>query len=394
MAAGMTLVYRYSPWSQIVKRIYAPFFAIIFFSALISGSNPAPASAQQSIVDLILSVLAPPAIPTYYQPQAPQANEIWQPGYWANSNGNYFWVPGTWVMAPDPGLLWTPGFWAYNGSQYAWTPGYWAPQVGYYGGVNYGYGYYGNGYVGGNWVGNQFRYNTAVTNVNRTVIHNVFIDRTVVVNRWSHVSYNGGRGGINTRPTPRQVEMEHSHHVMPTNVQVQHERFAMQNRASFSTANHGRPVTTAVARPYTASNRPAAARVVQPQAAAHMAAQHAAVQHAAVEHRSAPVAHAAAVQHVTPEHVAPQHAMAPQSAAAPERAMAAQRAAAQQQRAAAPQRVMASQRTAAQQQRAAAPQRAPRAAAQPRAAQPKKPAAPPAGAPPDKRPGGGGERPH
>src|SRR6185312_17358289 len=113
----------------------------------------------------------------------------------------------------DPGLLWTPGFWAFNGSQYVWTPGYWAPQVGYYGGVNYGYGYYGNGYVGGNWRGDQFRYNTAVTNVNTTVIRNVFVDRTVVVNHWNHVSFNGGRGGILLRPTPRQIEFEHAHHM-------------------------------------------------------------------------------------------------------------------------------------------------------------------------------------
>ncbi len=77
----------------------------------------------------------------------------------------YYWVPGTWVQAPQPGLLWTPGYWGYQQQQnnYTWNQGYWGQNVGYYGGINYGAGYYGNGYVGGGWYGNAFRYNTAVT---------------------------------------------------------------------------------------------------------------------------------------------------------------------------------------------------------------------------------------
>ncbi len=63
---------------------------------------------------------------------------------------------------------------------YIWHAGYWGPHVGYYGGVNYGFGYMGIGFVGGMWAGREFRYNTAVMHVNTTVIHNTYVDRTSV----------------------------------------------------------------------------------------------------------------------------------------------------------------------------------------------------------------------
>ncbi len=43
---------------------------------------------------------------------------------------------------------------------------------GFYGGVNYGFGYIGVGYAGGRWNGNQFAYNASVNNVTTTVVHN------------------------------------------------------------------------------------------------------------------------------------------------------------------------------------------------------------------------------
>jgi hypothetical protein len=46
--------------------------------------------------------------------------------------------------------------------------------VGFYGGINYGFGYRGSGFYGGRWKGGQYFYNTRVTNVNRTIIHNVY----------------------------------------------------------------------------------------------------------------------------------------------------------------------------------------------------------------------------
>jgi hypothetical protein len=312
-------------------------FSVVF-------ANPLPARAD---VSFGVSVgFGPPAIPYYVQPPAPDPNDIWSPGYWAydRNDGGYYWVPGTWVPAPAPGLYWTPGYWGWNGAAFGWNAGYWGPSIGYYGGVNYGYGYYGNGYAGGRWDHNRFLYNTAITRVGGG-IHDTYVNRSVVNNRWNRVSYNGGRGGISARPTSGQRAAARSRRFGPTSVQTQHQTYASQSRANYSSVNHGRPATVAVARPYSAANRPAGARpsVTARTAAAHTppraAAAHTASRPTAVNrtaamrtatvtrHATAPVAHAAPVAHRAPvTHAAA--ARAPQRMAAPQRAMAAPRAAA------------------------------------------------------------------
>ena len=162
-----------------------------------------PASSNAAV---FISVgFAPPVLPVYVQPPCPQDGWMWTPGYWAYGDDGYYWVPGTWVPAPYEGALWTPGYWGWGGGLYVWHPGYWGPHVGYYGGVNYGFGYMGIGFVGGVWAASEFRYNTAVMHVNTTVIHNTYVDNTIVRNNTivndRHVAYSGGPGGINHPPT-------------------------------------------------------------------------------------------------------------------------------------------------------------------------------------------------
>ena len=110
----------------------------------------------------------------YDQPQDPGDDYIWTPGYWAWSPDGYFWVPGAWVEAPYEGALWTPGYWGYWNNSYGYYPGYWGQYIGYYGGINYGFGYVGYGYEGGYWGGGHFNYNRSVNNINITVVHNVY----------------------------------------------------------------------------------------------------------------------------------------------------------------------------------------------------------------------------
>ncbi len=90
----------------------------------------------------------PPPLPDYEQPDCPAPGYIWTPGYWGRGDEGYYWVPGTWVQPPQPGLYWTPGYWVAQDDSYGFHPGYWGPQVGYYGGINYGHGYGGRGYEG------------------------------------------------------------------------------------------------------------------------------------------------------------------------------------------------------------------------------------------------------
>jgi hypothetical protein len=194
--------------------------------------------------------IGPPAIPVYEQPLCPTDGYLWIPGYWGYGDDGYYWVPGYWEAPPTVGFLWTPGYWGYAGGLYGWHGGYWGPHIGFYGGVNYGYGYGGSGYYGGGWVGGRFRYNTAVTRVNTTVIHNTYIDRTVIRNTTENrVSYNGGPGGVNARPSAQEQSAMQEHHIQATSAQVQHEQTARSDRGQLASVNHGRPATAAVARP-------------------------------------------------------------------------------------------------------------------------------------------------
>src|SRR5208337_1482389 len=144
-------------------------YVYLFFIALAILAIPATTPAQIAVG---LSIhIGPPALPVYAQPICPGAGYMWTPGYWAYGEAGYFWVPGTWVMAPQPGLLWTPGYWGWGGGEYLWHEGYWGPTIGFYGGVNYGYGYVGSGYQGGYWRDHQFYYNQNVNNVNVTSVH-------------------------------------------------------------------------------------------------------------------------------------------------------------------------------------------------------------------------------
>src|SRR5690242_15428075 len=194
--------------------------------------------------------IGPPALPVYEQPACPGDGFIWIRGYWAWGPEGYFWVPGTWVIAPRVGLLWTPGYWGWGGGVYVWHPGYWGPHVGFYGGINYGFGYTGAGYAGGYWRGGAFVYNRAVTNVNVTVVHNTYnqtvVNNNVTVNR---VSYNGGAGGINARPSREEEAAVREQHIAPTSVQTQHEHASSSNRELLAASNHGRPPVAATARP-------------------------------------------------------------------------------------------------------------------------------------------------
>jgi hypothetical protein len=220
---------------------------VVFALLFVLLALPAASSAQ--VVGIAIRI-GPPALPVYEQPICPGPGYIWTPGYWAYGPDGYYWVPGTWVLAPAPGLLWTPGYWGWRGGFYVWHAGYWGPHVGFYGGINYGFGYTGVGFVGGFWRGGVFQYNTAVTHVNTTIIHNTYVNNTVVNNvTVNRVSYNGGPGGVNAQATREELRAENEHHIADTPAQTQHEQAAGSNRAMLYSANHGRPSVAATARP-------------------------------------------------------------------------------------------------------------------------------------------------
>src|SRR5262249_56619738 len=134
---------------------------------------------------------------------------------------------------------------------YLWHAGYWGPHVGFYGGIDYGFGYGGGGYEGGYWRGSQFYYNRTVTNVNTTNITNVY-NRTVVNNvNVTRVSFNGGSGGVAAPPTAAELSAEHDRHLGLGSGQRQQEQFARGNSSLPAAVNGGHspaPATPRAAR--------------------------------------------------------------------------------------------------------------------------------------------------
>ncbi|HTW81153.1 MAG TPA: hypothetical protein VME23_16510 [Terracidiphilus sp.] len=204
----------------------------------------------------------PPPLPVYNQPPCPGDGYIWTPGYWSWAPTGYYWVPGVWVAPPYVGALWTPGYWGFSLGQYAFFPGHWGLHIGFYGGINYGFGYIGVGYEGGYWNNGHFAYNSVYNNVGVNVVHNVY--RYNVINRninQTRVSFNGGRGGVYARPGPAEMAARREPYAPRMAAQVQHAESFRANREQFDEVNHGRPANLAVSRPIEADRnvRPVAA---------------------------------------------------------------------------------------------------------------------------------------
>ncbi|MBV8497298.1 MAG: YXWGXW repeat-containing protein [Gammaproteobacteria bacterium] len=232
--------------SQLAGCVVAPPPRVVYAPPPAPPPAPAPAYAAHADDADVQASEPPPPLPVYEQPACPVEGYLWTPGYWAWGIGGYYWVPGTWVAPPRVGLLWTPGYWGFVGGVYMFHAGYWGPHVGFYGGVNYGFGYVGVGFGGGRWVGNSFAYNQSVTNVNVTVVHNTYnetvINNNVTVNR---VSYNGGAGGTVATPTPQEKMAAQEQHVPPTVAQHQHVQQAAANPSLLAKNNGGRPAIAA-----------------------------------------------------------------------------------------------------------------------------------------------------
>ena len=228
------------------KRILRVLAPVLLLAAL-----PALSSAE-----VYISVgFAPPPLPVYVQPPCPSPGYIWVPGYWGWNDGAYYWVPGTWVLPPQVGLLWTPGYWGWNYGVYRWHPGYWGPQVGFYGGINYGFGYDGDGFEGGYWQGGMFFYNRAVWTVGPAFVTNVYYRRPVYYGGGDyrggedHVSFNGGPDGVRARPTRLDLMAERDRRAALTAEQQRQQQIAFSHRTLRADFNHGRPPIAATDRP-------------------------------------------------------------------------------------------------------------------------------------------------
>ena len=258
---------RFAPWREAVSYLASkrppsrgrvPQFARTLMPALVVAAVlgvaflAAPTDSQAGAISIGISVrIGPPPLPVYVQPVCPAPGYMWTPGYWAYDPENgYFWVPGTWVIAPAPALLWTPGYWGWGGGAFFWHAGYWGPHVGFYGGINYGFGYTGRGFEGGEWRGGTFFYNRSVNNFGVTTRHQCLRPHGGEQFRRKSGQLQRRRGRIDAHAHPRRTRCgarpAHRGHILCSR---QHEVAAHSDRSQFASVNHGVPGVAATARP-------------------------------------------------------------------------------------------------------------------------------------------------
>ncbi len=231
------------PCLSAIRLVRSLLFGASLLTALLTMSASGIAQLRVSVT------VAPPPLLVYEQPPCPGDDYIWAPGYWAYADDDYYWVPGTWVLAPEPGLLWTPGWWGWDNDSFIFHEGYWGPTVGFYGGIDYGFGYFGRGFDGGRWDHDHFFYNRSVTNVNVTNVHNVYnqsVSNRVMENR---VSYNGGHGGVEARPSHEEESAASGRRLPPVAAQMHHLEAARRDPGQHVSANQGGPAVAATPRP-------------------------------------------------------------------------------------------------------------------------------------------------
>ena len=229
-------------------RLLVPSALALALSIGVAASIAPTGSEAQVAVGVSVGV-APPPLPLYAQPPAPGYGYIWTPGYWGWSGYGYYWVPGTWVLPPSIGFLWTPPWWGFVDGVYSFNAGYWGPFVGFYGGINYGFGYTGSGYAGGYWRGRDFYYNRAANNITNINSSHIYNRPVAAAGGLSRVSFNGGPRGVQARPTDAQLAATRATRLGPTAAQLQHVQTARAQPTLRASANHGDPPIAATARP-------------------------------------------------------------------------------------------------------------------------------------------------
>jgi len=204
--------------------------------------NPCPPAGPVAV-----GARPPPPLPVYEQPPMPAYGYQWTPGYWGwnTAVNDYYWIPGVWVLPPRIGFLWTPGYWGWNDGVYIFNLGYWGPHIGFYGGIDYGFGYGGFGYDGGYWRGNSFYYNRSFNNIGGLHI-NALYNRPGGGRGFNRASFNGP-GGVTTRATPAELAAGREGHLGATAGQSAAAQRAALDRGSRAGVNNGHPLLAAAA---------------------------------------------------------------------------------------------------------------------------------------------------
>jgi hypothetical protein len=69
---------------------------------------------------------AAPEAPIETIPMLPDPqSEIWRPGYWRLSAGQFVWVPGKVIQRPSPTAVWASAVWVHHNYGWSFQEGHW-----------------------------------------------------------------------------------------------------------------------------------------------------------------------------------------------------------------------------------------------------------------------------
>jgi len=81
-------------------------------------------SASGPEVGVVVGVPPPPP-KVEMGPVLPVPGYAWRPGYWRWEVDRYIWIPGGYLVTPQPHAVWVSGRWAPANGGWIWMAGYW-----------------------------------------------------------------------------------------------------------------------------------------------------------------------------------------------------------------------------------------------------------------------------
>lgn len=113
-----------------MKLRHAHYLVILFLCfGLVGCANDDGQDQSLDVANFPYLRMSPEAPPQpYYEDVYPPSNpmaEVWRPGYWFYDGASFEWIPGEYLLRPDPTASWSPERWEQRAYGWVFVPGYW-----------------------------------------------------------------------------------------------------------------------------------------------------------------------------------------------------------------------------------------------------------------------------
>lgn len=111
-----------------MKKQIVPVLVLAGGLALTGCASHQAVASRQVVVRPNGEIVVPEPPPTGRSdvvPPAPNAADVWMPGFWSYHNNHWAWVEGYWEAPPRAGATWVPGHWDHITGGWVWNPGHW-----------------------------------------------------------------------------------------------------------------------------------------------------------------------------------------------------------------------------------------------------------------------------